>query len=263
MKAMRKEILPKGRITVKKKKHGKTLLKYYPVPGRGIADIEIGTAANKKRYFSLGLYPSRFRPGEFERFKELLNIFLEPFNYTKLYKTANVSYLELAADSISIPMFSFMPFRAKTNESYVYQLPEGDGGIYLGAGTGRLRFCVYNKARQIVQKLKEKSEYPVRTRIEARMHSLGVPAEKLCELANPFPKLEIADMEVLEALCDQPESEAFLKQCSAVGACKALSGYGAKERRQFLALLRKARASWWNPESRWNHFGGSLAVITP
>lgn len=262
--AMKKELLPNGIISVSKDQHCKTRLRYCPQARRCIASIEIGVAPDNKKYFSLDLYPTRFRGGEFANFKELLKIFLEDFNYAKLFYTAKISYLELAADSLSRAMGDFLAFRAKTGSSKVHLLPDDTGGVYLGALGGRLHFCIYDKRRQIVEKLKEVPPHKTHTRLEARIHSTGLAAIDLLEgLQNPFPKLEIADLAVLKETYCEPEFHAFLSLCIQSGACAALHSLSVKQRRIYLARIRKAKVNWWRPAAIWGQFSNALAVLNP
>ena len=127
--------------------------------------------------------------------------------------------------------------------------------------TGKPVHCLLTKSDKLSRSEQTLTLQKVRQQMKAANHDSTV--QLFSSLKNPFPKLEIADMEELKGLCDQPESQAFLKQCSTVGACKALSALAAKERRQYLALLRKARASWWHPDLSWKHFGSSLEIISP
>ena len=264
IKAMGKQLLPGGRITAKKLKHGKTRLRYCPKARRCIASIEVGIAADKKKYFSLDLFPTRFRGSEFSVFKELLANLLDDFNYTKLFHTAKVSYLELAADSLLNPMGSFLPFRTKTASSHVHPLPDGTGSINLGALSGRLRFSIYDKKRHIVEKWKELPLHQLQTRIEARIRTTGLTANKLegC-LKNPLPKLEIADLKELQKSSPSPAFTAFLVQCSKVGACAALKSLSLKERRKYILQLRKAKVTWWKPQAIWQYLPSALKVIAP
>ncbi len=261
--ALKKQWVPQGQITVKSK-YSKTRLTYCPQKKRCIASIELGATKNQKLYFRLDLLPTRFFGDEFEVFKEILGLLLDEFNYLKLYKTARISYLELAVDSLSRPIGSFLPFRVKTGSSMVYPLPDATGGIYLGSPSGRVHFCIYDKKRQIIEKLKETPQHSIQTRLEARIHSTGLSAsELLASLKNPFVKLEVADLDVLNALPPVPGLGAFLAQSAQAGACVALNALSAYDRRKILSLLRKAMAKWWNPNKIWEKFPRSLQVIKP
>lgn len=133
MKDLQSELLPNGKITVRIEKY-LTRMSYYPNKKRKIAEIEIGTTKSKHKYFRLSLFPSQFGSGEFENFKEVLALMLPEFNYQKLYSTAKVSYIELAADSASQAQHSFIHFRAKCNSSEI--IPESDGtkgSTYVGS----------------------------------------------------------------------------------------------------------------------------------
>lgn len=264
MAAMTKEILPNGKIKVRQSKYGQTRLWYQPERKRTIAVLEVGTTAMKQSYFKLDLLPARFGKGEFEHFKSVLTAVLEPVNYAKLYATAKVSYLELAIDFLHAPMGSFIPYFAKSWSSFVYHLQDGTGGIYLGAETANIRFCIYDKARWLWEVLKQASIHKTRTRIEARIHTTGLLAGELGQaLPNPFPRLEVADRKELMSISQHPSLAWFLESCSAVGASRALNLLGAKERRQILASLRKARAWWWKPMAYWKDLPNALKVIAP
>ena len=262
--AMNNEFLPDWKLTVHKMKHGKTQLRFRPEAKRCVAIIEIGTTNGEKRYFSLDLFPSKFQAGEFDLVKEVLTIFLDDLNYEKLFYTARVSYLELAADSLSHPMSSFLPFRTRTFSSYVYPLKEGKGSIYCGAENGKLRFCIYDKKKQIEEKLKQIPSHAMQTRIEARVHTTGLTAAQLKgELKNPFKRLEIADLQKLKQVFKHPGLPAFLDECHGQGAEQALGKLSVKDRRRYLIGLRKAKAEWWKPEWIWQSLPDALSVIKP
>jgi hypothetical protein len=73
MKDIQADLVPDGKITVFHKKFS-TRLDYCPTKKKKIADIEIGATKSGHGYFRLGLYPSKFEPGEFEHFKEVLGL---------------------------------------------------------------------------------------------------------------------------------------------------------------------------------------------
>lgn len=259
-----KDIVPQGRIRMWTGKHGQTRLIYQPVKRRTIAVMGVGTTASKHYYFGLDLFPTRFQVGEFDHFKSVLTAILDIVAYEKLYVDANVSYLELAVDSLSFQMGSFLPYFAKSSKSHVHQLSDGTGGIYLGAEAAKLRFCVYDKARQMWEVQKKVSDHKIRTRIEARIHTTGLHAADLeVALPNPFPKLEIADRSALLNNSHHPKLSEFLKGCQSSGPSTALNQLGPKDRRQVLQDLRKARAWWWNPTSCWDSLPKALAVLKP
>ena len=132
MKDLQKELVPNGKITIKVG-HYRTRLNYYAKKLR-IAEIEIGMTKLKHRYFKLGLSPSKFGPGDFDKFKETLSILLPDFCYAKLFETGRVSYIELAADSMSHKAHSFIPFRRRCNVSSVYiDKMNNAGSTYVGS----------------------------------------------------------------------------------------------------------------------------------
>ena len=75
MKAMQAQLVPNGKIGIRKKKYS-TRLDYHPrKKGGKIADIEVGVTPTKHMYFRLGLYPSKLRGGDFDVLKSHLNAF--------------------------------------------------------------------------------------------------------------------------------------------------------------------------------------------
>lgn len=262
--ALKSDLLPGWKVTIHKLKYGKTQLRFRPGPNRQIAHIEIGTAAQNKRYFQLDLSPSKFQPGEFEALQQVLTVLLEPFSYDKLFYSVPVSYLELASDCLTQPMSAFIPFRTKTFSSYAHPLESGKGTYYYGSEKGRLRFAVYNKRKHIQEKLKQTPAHAIQTRIEARIHTTGLPAAMLKDgLENPFTKLEIADQQKFVETFSHPKLKEFLSDCDESGSGYALGKLSVKDRRKFLSGLRKARAPWWNPIGIWKGLLQALSKITP
>jgi hypothetical protein len=264
MEALQKDFLPTGVIRVKSK-YSSTRLDYYPVKGRKIADIEVLTGKGKVRYFWLGLYPSKFKKGEFEKLKEVLALFLEPFEYVKLFHTARVSYIELAVDSLSFKNHSFVPFVGKLQDSYVYTDQSGEkGSIYLGSESGRFRFIFYDKAKEIKEKLKQVPKYSIQTRVEARVRGCGLTADELSlKLKNPFVRVEIAEPSKFGSACDNADFKTFISRCSEIGYCSARRELPIKIQRAYLKLLRDAQAWWWNPKKIWQNLDQALTVIAP
>src|ERR1051326_1928759 len=119
MRDIQADLVPNGKIKIIPSQYT-TRLDYHPTKKKKIADIEVGVTKSKHRYFRLGLYPSKFVAGEFEHLKWILSTLLDDFNYQKLYASGNVSYVELAADSLSHAAHSFIPFRPKCGYSAIY-----------------------------------------------------------------------------------------------------------------------------------------------
>lgn len=263
MKDIQAQLVPHGKIMVNSKKYH-TRMDYYPKKNKDkIADIEIGTTKSKHKYFKLGLYPSKFGPGEFEHFKYILEVLLPEFNYPCLYNTSKVSYIELAADSLSITAHSFIPFRARCNCSKVFHEQDGSKGTtYVGSETSKLMFRIYDKFKQLMAK-NLPAPYKKHTRIEARCGSNGLsPCDLLSQMVNPFEKLEVADLLAARNASKAKEWQSFLDQCLIVGSAKALAQH-PKQRKNFMCMLRAAAVWWWNPQHVWKGLPRALCAIAP
>ena len=262
IKELQTNLVPHGKFKIAKYKY-LTRLDYYPTEKNKIADIEVGTTKSKHRYFRLGLYPSKFGAGEFEHFKEVLALLLPEFDYQKLYKTGRVSYIELAADSLSHIIHSFIPFRSRCSCSFIFVDKNGKAGTtYIGSKTSNLRFCIYDKHKQLTES-NAPATYDKHTRIEARSRHIGLmPCELLEKMSNPFEKLEIADLQKARDASKDKIWQAFLDQCLKVGSAQALS-QNPKKRKQFMKMLRASAAPWWNPQHIWEGLPKALKAIKP
>lgn len=261
MKDIQADLVPNGKITITSGQF-RTRLNYYPTMQEKIADIEIGVTKSKHRYFRLGLYPTKFGPGEFEHFKMVLDTLLPEFNYQRLFDSANVSYIELAADSLSHIAHSFIPFRGKCNCSHIFVDQEGNkGSTYLGSKVSALRFCIYDKRKQQLEKNKV-ATYNRHTRIEARNRYIGLCPCELPQMDNPFGRLDIADLKAARKISKGKAWQGFLNRCLEVGSAQALVEH-PKQRQQYRKMLKTAAALWWNPADIWLGLPRAVNVIAP
>jgi hypothetical protein len=254
--------VPNGKIKITEH-HYLTRLDWYPSKNRRIAELEVGATKSKHRYFRVGLYPSKFKPGEFEYFKWALSTLL-PWSYAILYEGARVSYMELATDSLSHAAHSFIAFRPKCGYSMIYIDAKGElGTTYLGSQTSALRFRIYDKDRQLKQNGLPSAHNP-HTRIEAVSRHTGlVPSELVSKMTNPFARLEIADLPTAQHLTKAKSWQDFLVRCLEVGSAAALSHCYPNQRRQYVKHLRKAAAPWWQPKEVWKGLHHALVAIAP
>ena len=267
MASMQDELIPGGSIETflkpNKSKVKQRVLVYRPDGKRAIAVIKVGLSPGKKHFFSLDLYPSRFLPGEFSRFQEILGALLEDFNYTKLYMTAPVTYAEFAVDSLSDKMGSLIPVLPKSTYSWVCDAPDGDGGIYVGALTGD-RFVIYDKQRQLAQVDGVAPHSKYQTRIEARLRSLKLPAAAIpTYLPNPFLRLRVVSVYSLYPLLKDKGYDGFLDQIFKVGPSEALKNHSQAERKFLIRQLRKSEVWWWRPDDYWKRLPDAVTTIIP
>ncbi|MBI3374985.1 MAG: hypothetical protein HY017_24955 [Betaproteobacteria bacterium] len=261
MKDIQGDVVPDGKITITENKY-RTRLNYYPTKKRKIAELEVGAKAHH-RYFKLVLYASKFGPGEFEQLKWVLSELLPDFNYPKLFETGRVSYVELAADSLTHIAHSFVPFRAKANNSWVHDDGNGvKGSTYLGSKLSALRFCIYDKHKQQVENHLPVTD-PLRTRVESRSRHIGLPPCELPKMVNPFLKLEVADLQKARDASEDHTWQEFLDLCFVLGSARALAQQTKYKRTQFMKMLRASAAPWWNPQYVWKDLPRAIAAIAP
>jgi hypothetical protein len=273
---MQPELLPAGKmIVIKDKKKHTTCLHYYAAythkeaGRREIVDITLGAyklpgKTNVYRYLTLTLYPSQFQGGEFEHFKWIFDNLMGDITYSGLYHMGKVTYLELAADSLSQKQHSFLPYRKYVSKSNIWQEANGPfGTTYVGSKDSDFRFRVYDKRKQLLDKGKP-SQFEIlpHTRVEVVKRKLGVTPIELIHMKNPFVKLLIADLAKAKAASPETDWQNFVSECLIVGVPEALSNH-PQQRKQYRAALDNVQAPWWQPEAIWQDLPKALAVIAP
>lgn len=266
--SIQKQFLPEGRIG-RGSKGFQSWVNYFPrKKGRSIANLEVGIMDVDHRYIRLTMYPSNFQGNDFSKLKTHLNIFFGGGSnfYENLYLNARVSYIELAADSLTLQRNNLILFRRRTRCSRVKHLPDGTYGTsYLGSKASSLNFTLYDKAKELIErKLPEAGKYPIRTRIEAQLRHTNLRCPELLEsLQNPFSDLEVASMKRARELTKCLNWQAFLDDCVHHGSAKALEKCDKTLRKQRLEMLRECREAHWNPGFVWGGLASALSVINP
>jgi len=271
MQKMQGQLLPQGKIKVNKKEY-EMRLDYYASfnkpDRRKIADITIGTYILNgviKRYFKLTLYPSQFKAGDFDRFKEILETELPDFRYEKLYYTGRVTYLELAVDSLTHKNHTFLPLRLYCSKSWIYPRKDGTRGtLYLGHKTSNMRTRFYNKRRKFLDAGKPVPyvQYPAQTRIEAVMRQLHHTPATLPQMENPFRHILVIDLYKAESASNDPIWLELISMSKVTGLPKALSQF-PQHRKNHMKALKKLQVSWFHPEKIWSDLPNAVAIIAP
>ncbi len=262
-KDMQKQLVPEGQIKLIPKDYV-TQLHYYPQKGRKIADITVGVTKSKHRYFTLGLYPSKFGAGEFDAFKSHTSPLLASLAYEQLFHSSKISYIELATDSLSKKAHSFIPFRRYCNTSSIFMDKQGElGTTYLGSVHSAVRTRIYDKRRQLLQTGLVPS-FDTQTRFEIASRHIGIiPAHLPETLQNPFTKLQVADLALARHLSKDLAWHAFLDSCLLGGSADALSKCTKYQRKTFMSRLIASPASWWNPDFVWTGSLNAFSAIAP
>ena len=267
--------LPSGKIVIRKNPHC-TRLDYYPAYShkkagrRKIADLTVGSCSKPgkgvtHKYFTLTLYPSQFQVGEFEHFKSNFDLLFNPLSYLQMHESGTVNYLELAADSLSQKHHSFLPYRKGCKNSSIYfDSKTGQlGTTYIGSRTSNFRFRIYDKRKHLIETGKTPDpNWKTHTRIEAVMRRLGITPAELCQLDNPFTKLQIVDVITTQGASEDKDWQSFIENSMQIGIPKALPS-NAYQRKKFRALLDETQCQWWNPNFIWLGLPDALGVIAP
>ena len=254
-------------------------LDYYPVASetnRKILDIKSGIpklfgSKEYYRYFSITLYPTKFRAGEFEKFKDTFNCLFDPYDYEDFYSNGKAKHVEFSLDTTSQEYLSFIPYKKRSQKSYVHLLNEPNpiGTTYVGSSKGDLFFKIYDKKKQLEEEDKfyvegvSPENFPCLTRIEATINNPKAPASGLDQIENPFKKISIVDVKEAKALNSDPEWQKFINNCLTQGASSALSPLSSYNRKKYLSALDSIPAKWWNPDERWSGVEKALEIIKP
>ncbi len=261
MKDIKKDLVPKGKITLFKDQHV-TRIGYYPDKKRKIAELTVGASKSGHMYFRMSLYPSKFLPGEFSTFKEHLEILFQ-IPYKTWFEKARVSYLELAADSLTHERHTVIPFRERINASKVWKSNGLKSTLRLGSTKSKKRFYMYDKAKQLAE-TGCAGKHKVRTRFEARLRHIGMTASQIAtDLPNPFSPIEIADVAKARCLSTDIAWQAFLDDCEVAGSAHTLAQCTKHARKKYMTRLRACSAPWWNPDFLWKGIHSALEVVAP
>lgn len=256
-------LLPKGKLSIIKEDY-ETRLDFWPVKGRKIAEVICGSTKSKHLYFKLVLYPAKFRHGEFEHIKFLIEVLLSKWSYPILFSTANVPYVEIARDFLNKDYLAYFPYFPGARKSEVVFEKNGDkGSTYIGAYSSSKRFNIYDKARQLTSK-KGGSNFIRLMRVEARLKKTGLkPFELLEKLENPFDGLEFLSAEKLLCISDDDGWAVFVEQCRCVGTAQALYECEKQVRKIYKARLASAKVDWWDASKAWEGWPNAFAAILP
>lgn len=263
MLAMQGDLLPTGKLKLKKEQY-LTQLNFWPSKNRKIAEIAVGSTKSEHRYFKLVLYPAKFRADEFVILKGSLDVLLSEWSYGTLFKTANVSYLEIARDFVNKDCTDYLPYHPNARKSEVFTEHGGvKGSTYIGAASSSRRFCVYDKAKQLTKK-QGGSNFKKLMRVEVRLKKTGFkPFELLSELANPFEGLQVLSVSKMLGISQEDAWLAFVEQCRCVGTAQALAGCCKKTRKVYKARLKVVSVDWWDSCQTWSGWPNASTSILP
>lgn len=256
-------IVPGGAWKIMKWKY-KTQAQYSPTKGRKIVDIEVGSTKSSTMYFAIDLYTGKILPNELYKLSCVLDAVFVEFGLSGLFAEGRVTYLELASDWVTEPMYTFIPFRKRCRASEIFVKGGVKGSIYIGSRHSNLRFCIYDKKKEMLEKGKGPCAELLRTRIEARLSNLKLSASQISlQLPNPFLSLQIADESKSRHIVQCPVWHAFLDRCLQMGSCAAVSTETKHYRKLFMQRLGQAAAWWWKPSALWAQIGDAMARIEP
>lgn len=257
-------LLPDGKFKLCDTKEYSKRLSFWPEKKRKTADITVGVTKSKHKYFKLGLYPSRFRDGDFDKIKFILNTLFSDWSYEGLFSSARVSYIEIAHDFLNKDVALYLPYHPTARTSKFHKNSDGSkGSAYLGSPKSNKRYCVYDKAKQLIE-TQGKSNLKKRMRVEARLRKTGLKPINLVDgLENPFQGLELLDVRKLVDLSDEAAWVDFVQACRSVGTAGALKPCNKKLRKLYKARLESAKVGWWDANHWWSKWPSAVAAIQP
>lgn len=252
-----------GKFTIVKEKYSKRL-NFWPEKKRTTANIEVGVTKSKHKYFKLGLYPSKFRDGDLDKIKFILSTLFSDWSYEGLFASARVSYIEIAHDFLNKDTAFYLPYHSASRTSEFHKNPDGsNGSAYLGSKKSSKRYCVYDKAKQLIE-TQGKSNLKKRMRVEVRLRKTGLkPVQLVDGLENPFQGLELLDVQTLVDLSDEAAWVDFVQACRCVGTASALKQCNKKLRKLYKARLESAKVGWWDANQWWSKWPSAVAAIQP
>lgn len=256
-------LLPNGTFKLSKEKYRKRL-SFCPEKNRVTADLIVGVTKSKHQYLTLVLYPSKFSSGDFERIRFVLDTLFPDWSYEMLFAEAKISYIEIARDILNKHAASFLPYHPAARTSMFYKNKDGsNGAAYLGSVKSNKRYCVYDKAKQLIE-TQGKSKFTKRMRVEARLRKTGLTASQLADgLKNPFQGLELIEIQKLLSISSETDWVSFVEECCSSGTAHALKLCDKKLRKLYKFRLVSAKVGWWNPKQWWAQLPSALAVIQP
>ncbi|MDM7948293.1 hypothetical protein [Hydrogenophaga sp.] len=262
--SLQEDIFPTGKIKLIKKDYY-TQLDFSQSPDRKTAEIIAGSTKSKHLYFKLVLYLTKFKQEEFENFKHILNVLLSEWAYEKLLFQSRVSYLEIAKDFVNKAYPEFFPYHPNVKLSKIYfGKKDGEkGSTNLGSVASVRRFCVYDKAKQLVEE-QSGSNFEKLIRVEVRLRKTGMsPYELLEGLENPFHGLRILSVQKLLSTSQEEAWLAFVEQCRCVGTAQALGACSKQNRKLYKTRLDDASVDWWDSSKTWAGWPAAFAAIVP
>lgn len=230
--------------------------------GKAIACVKMGINYNQK-YLSLSLFPSN---GNREQLVHFLNVFdalYDDLYRGALYTQSPVGYLELAVDSLTIPMHSFLAMAPRMRKSAIWSNDDGTkGSLCEGSFLGKTGFSMYNKAQEQLDKLGS-APFPIQTRIEAFMSGLNVSMSEISSIPNPFEKLCVMDKAHAAKASYLSAWHEFLKNATCFGTAAALQLAPSNSRRKLRQIFKANAADWWKPKEAWKALPSALTMVAP
>jgi hypothetical protein len=231
---------------------------------QSIARLEVGSTPTLHFYLAWELWPHRLNCSEFRAFHCAVETLLDlpVFSYPFAFQHGRVQKMELASDSITTKMHSFILWSKYSRSSRIFLNATGKGSNYLGSEDSPKYFIAYDKHRELIEK-KLQSNYHTHTRIEAKLNKTGISPVDLIGLANPFESLCIADKTTARNLTTNTQWQKFLDIAEVKGSAAALAALPKKCRTEMRANLRLSAATWWNPDFIWSGFPRAIESIHP
>lgn len=249
--AFAKSCVSNGELKLVAKKPATVFSKFYAGNGVGTGISFKFFSIQKKPAIAINATPSKFSNDDWADFLSLLTLMF-PFGPEQVWTEFRLSRLEVAVD-IEVPLNEFVCLAPKVGVVDVAYLK--DGTLYLGHRYGRRSYCIYDKKKQLAEKMKVDLESDL-TRVEVRLRHTGKTLGQLDELCKPFGNLLVLKRSRLVALCKKFPQAVELKSfvSAVVGGGVAQNAYLEMDpysRKLLLARLKPMALNLNGREQHW------------
>lgn len=216
--------------------------------------------ANKNMRASFQFNPSKITPPEFCALHGHFEMLLH-FGFHSLCAKGRVRDCEIAID-VDHAKFSdywFVDTRMAASDCGYQPV----GTLYLGALQSRRQLRIYDKAKQMHEKLG--IELPnERLRIEAQLRPVAHYAvAELPTIPNPFESLFVISKSALSAKANNELVAAFLALASTPGISSQKAYTASTDRKALRQLLIACCPDWWKPSEIWSTYSESFDWVPP
>lgn len=215
-------------------------VKFFPV------NSEYGQAG-----IAIEITPSKLSEEQWKDLRLLLDTLFSAGSQ-KVCQSFRLTKIEIAID-VKVPfdeVICIAPGISIENLNYLAK-----GTRYLGQKGGKKTFCIYDKRKQLADKLEVDLGHDM-TRIEVRLRHLGKKVDQVSEIKNPFGNFVAIRKASLQRLCLKYQKDSVLHEFSekVLSGQSAHAAYWAFPKHKKKHLLDRLRPSSLNLNGREAHW---------